>query len=123
MKIISGLFLLAVVVSLVLYGYMVGSSWSFVVRKPLLVYQHVGAPISSLPVVAHAGAEERLEVRKCFFDKDDAYVLLRLKDGRVGYSFDRNQVFDHSWQPIRKLGFTDAFNCWRLTSQFGLPRP
>jgi hypothetical protein len=122
MKIITGLFLLAVVVSLAIYGYMVGSSWSFVARKPFLVYKYVGAPISSLPVVANVGVGARLEVHECFFDKDDAYVLLQTEDGRIGYSFDRNQVFDRSWQPLHKFRFTDAFNCWRLTSQFGLPR-
>lgn len=119
MRKIACFFLLVVVAGLAIYTYMIGSSWSFVTRKPLLIYQHVGAPISALPIIARVEVGARLRVRKCFFDKDDAYVLLQTESGRVGYSFDRNQVFDHSWQPIRKFGFADALTCWQLTSQFG----
>lgn len=115
----SGIFGL---LSLLVIEYVAGSSWGFVTKNELALYKSVGAPISTLPVAVKIAPGKRLEVVQCFFDKNDAYLLVKDDQGNHGYTFDNRHAFVRSWRPVElgpNLDFGGSLTCMRLTGQFG----
>lgn len=105
------------------FEFFAGSRWSFVASRDSFVYPHVDAPINTLPVVAKIVRGETVTVDQCFFDKDDAYLLVERRDGSVGYTFDIRQPYTRTWRFAVFIGsganFWRAVTCWRLAGQFG----
>lgn len=105
------------------FEFFAGSNWRFIASKSFLLYEHVDAPLDTLPVIAEVNSGEEIGVEQCFFDKSDAYLLVKMQDGRVGYTFDILQPYKRSWHFVF-LNFNDGslargLTCWRLASQFG----
>lgn len=123
MKAISILVAAIGLVGLLIFECVAGSNWSFISNKELTLYRHVDAPISTLLVATKVEAGERLSVVRCFFDKNDAYILVSNGDGKRGYMFDNHQKFTRSWQLITlkasDIDFWQSLMCFRLVGQFG----
>lgn len=107
---------------LMIFEFVAGSHWCFVTSKEIVLYKYVGAPIAALPVVANIEAGQRLSVVGCFFDKNDAYLLVS-NDGKIlGYTFDNKHKFHHSWRAIMpsdsSADFWKSLTCFQFVGQF-----
>jgi len=106
------------------FEYIAGSNWHFITSKTLIIYQQSDAPLEKSLIAARIPKGELLVVNKCFFDKDDAYMVVKAKDGISGYAFETKQVYTNDWEFSPLISSYNSFisnlTCWRLIDQFGL---
>lgn len=118
-------FFIGLIIILVLFlEYILGSNWRFTTSESLIIYQRNDLPLDKSPIVARMKKADPLVVEKCFFDKDDAYMLVKTHDGITGYSFETRQFYINDWMFPSFIFSRDKFirnlTCWRLIGQFGL---
>ena len=116
---------IGLIIILVLFlEYILGSNWHFTTSERLIVYQRNDLPLDKSPIVAKMKKADSLVVEKCFFDKDDAYMLVKTNDGITGYAFETRQFYINDWMFPSFIFSKDKFirnlTCWRPIGQFGL---
>lgn len=118
------IFLGLIIISVLFLGYILGSNWHFLTSESLIVYQRGDLPLDKSPIVTRIEKAEPLVVEKCFFDKDDAYMLVKTNEGITGYIFETRQFYINDWMLPSLIFSSDKFirnlTCWRLIGQFGL---
>lgn len=101
-------------------AYINGSRWHYTSSRDTLLFERMDDDIKKLPILTKINKGTILEVKECYFDKSDAYLLVE-ENQYKGFSDDIRQPYVHSWNlktAFQLNKFIQQFDCWRLTSQF-----